>query len=1066
MRVRSTRTATNHPGRMGCRRIALAALLVVASFVAPAAHARDYIVPWYANPVATNAEFRIALSSGLAADSAPVSNAWETVRGSTALTGRTAVVKRMSHSTSFRPRLNVLLDNGAVAVFTLTSDLAEIKWTTVVSNAVLAAAAGVPAGSVASDLQVQDDGAFAFLKYGTEWKALGYARPHWSLHVLDENGALVRDAAEARTILKGNATGSAYVSDGKWRLACRRDDWGKKLWIGVKGSTDSNPIPAHLDEYAAEFLDLSDGLVDFPDFDGTVDDLTELPIAGNHQRPFLDRMRVYLDPETITVAYNSRGNLTGVEEAVLGSPLVRETSYLNPLSPSPCVLRLVLDFPNLVSWTGGRLAVVNSCENTDFADFHFDSVTNLPVLFFKQLRGSGVLELPSLVRTADASDSYSSPFYECGAEEIRLSAENRTLEHLGARTFRKCTNLRRIVIGGTADGFVFNQDGAGTTMFPDSASLVDIVFTGGPPLFTDPSFKVFGTRDGDSKRCNMVFAHPPLDDPVYGAAWTAFLAGKTITPLSPAERIAFKVANPDRPVPYGVADKSIFLTTYDQYIALVDNEDEDLGAPAPSVEWDPDYGSVSVSGAQELEPGSGVYPSGSILTLVATAANGGTFRKWYGDIGDNDPFSPTIRVPAAAGAWIHARFVHPWEIVDYNRSAGTAKATDGAFTVHLTEMDESAHTFTLGKPERMGLFDVEIADGGATTNMQLGASTVDFGGTFLLDGDDTPWTATAFADVRAGATYPYRYKDAIGTFFSPGTLRDRRMWDVFRPDNGAAKTRTAYPRVFLDEPDLPEYLPDYCFAGTVVTQLVLQVPSVRAFRQTVLWDGKMAGDFAWWDLSSVEDMDERAWCTQYIQDNTRSYLDSLRAFEMRGALRLPSLRSVRTSPTFGAMLSPMPFLQSLELGGRATVTNLDDRAFAGNSSLTNLVIRADPDIVVGTGIFDDHAGRRNSVDLVYPGHVPERMEFTDKAPNRDIFANLFERIGPKDRPVMVFVRRFDPTWKYAPYLAEPTRAEARLYDGDPDFVFGVYRGSFDGFPYPKALFIQRDFKKTTILILR
>ena len=162
----------------------------------------------------------------------------------------------------------------------------------------------------------------------------------------------------------------------------------------------------------------------------------------------------------------------------------------------------------------------------------------------------------------------------------------------------------------------------------------------------------------------------------------------------------------------------------------------------------------------------------------------------------------------------------------------------------------------------------------------------------------------------------------------------------------------------------------------------------------------------------------------------------------------------------------MPFLQSLALGGRATVTNLGDRAFAGNSSLTNLVICADPDLVVGTGIFDDHAGRRNSVDVVYPGHVPERMEFTGPAPNRDVFANLLERVGPRDAPVQVFVRHFDSTWKTAPYLTEPTRAEARLWGGDPDFVFGVYRGSLDGFAYPKALFIQRDFKRTTILILR
>ena len=857
----------------------------------PAFAGTGYIVPWYANPVATNAEFRIALTAGLAEDSAPVTNAWETVRASAALAGRTPVAKRMSHSTDFRPRLNVLLDDGNVVVFTLTKDLVEIKWTTVVSNAVLAAAAGVPAGSVASDLQVRDDGAFAFLKFGSEWKTLGYDPPHWTLWILDADGNPATTAADAKAIWRSTnntdpatVLGSAYVTDGKWKFECHRP-WSSGIFIGDNTATDDHFIAGNLNDHAAEFLDLSRGVAVPGDARyADLDSMHELVIAGNYKGAFADRMRVYVESRNQTSWYNRRGAWQGVEEVVQGSDRATSLSYLSYVPGS--VRRLVLDFPNLVSLTSNGQFSNESCVETDFGDWNFPALTNTWVQNFRNAGGSGVLSLPALRRTADAPDNTSSSFYCCNAEEIRLSAESRSLEHLGSRTFRHCDHLRRVVIGGTAGGFVFNQAGAARTMFPDSAKLVDVVFTGGHPVFTDPALQVFGTRDGDSKRCNMVFAHPALDDPVYGAEWAAFFSGKTITPLSRAERIAFKAANPGRPVPYGIAGTDVFLTTYDQYVAVVGSEDEDLGGIAPSIEWDAAYGSVTVSGAQELEPGSGVYPSGAVLTLAATGKNGGSFRKWYGDIGDNDPFSPTIRVPAAARGWIHARFVHPWEITDYDRHAGTAKATDGRFTVNLTEMNASAHTFTLGKPERMGLFDVEIADGGATTNMQIGASTVDFGGAFTLVGDDTPWTATAFAEVRGGATYPYRYEGRIGTFFSPGTLRGRRLWDVFRPDNPSGiKVRTAYPRVFLDEPELPDYLPDYCFAGTVVTQLVLQVPSVRAFRQTVLWDGKMFGDFAWWDLASVEDMDERAWCTQYIQDNTRSFLDEGaydRCFKYRG----------------------------------------------------------------------------------------------------------------------------------------------------------------------------------------
>ena len=1038
-------------------------LLAFASLTALCASATvNYVVPWYANPVSSDVAFGSVPMTAFDEDAPPVLTAWTTVENDTALAGKSVVAKRMSHAKYFRPRFYALCDDGDIIVYTLTNDLAQVKWTTVLSAADLAAAAGVAEGSKATDLYVSDDGAFGFLKYGSAWKSRGYDPPHWTLWILDADGNPATTAADAKAIWRStnntdpaDVLGSAYVTDGKWKFKCHRP-WSSGIFIGDNTATDDHFIAGNLNDHAAEFLDLSRGVAVPGDARyADLDSVHELVIAGNYKGAFADRMRVYVESRNQTSWYNRRGSWQGVEEVVQGSDRATSLSYLSYVPGS--VRRLVLDFPNLVSLTSNGQFSNESCVETDFGDWNFPSLTNTWVQNFRNAGGSGVLSLPALRRTADAPDTTSSSFYCCNAEEIRLSAESRSLEHLGSRTFRHCDHLRRVVIGGTAGGFAFNQAGAARTMFPDSAKLVDVVFTGGHPVFTDPTLQVFGTRDGDSKRCNMVFAHPALDDPVYGAEWAAFFSGKTITPLSRAERIAFKAANPGRPVPYGIAGTDVFLTTYDQYVAVIGSENEDLGGIAPSIEWDAAYGSVTVSGAQELEPGGGVYPSGAVVTIAATGENGGSFRKWYGDIGDNDPYSPTIRVPVASGGWIHARFVHPWEITDYDRHAGTAKATDGRFTVNLTEMNASAHTFTLGKPERMGLFDVEIADGGATTNMQIGASTVDFGGAFTLAGDDTPWTATAFAEVRGGATYPYRYEGRIGTFFSPGTLCGRRLWDVFRPDNPSGiKVRTAYPRVFLDEPELPDYLPDYCFAGTVVTQLVLQVPSVRAFRQTVLWDGKMFGDFAWWDLASVEDMDERAWCTQYIQDNTRSFLDGLRAFEMHGALRLPSLRNVRTSPTLGAALSPMPFLQSLALGGRATVTNLGDRAFAGNSSLTNLVIHSDPDLVVGTGIFDDHAGRRNSVDVVYPGHVPERIVFTGEAISETAMNNLLSGVcAAIEKPVKVYVDRRNASWKTAAYIDRDCSrdADARAMTLAGEKVLGVIRCGAPS-PLGKALVIH------------
>ena len=151
----------------------------------------------------------------------------------------------------------------------------------------------------------------------------------------------------------------------------------------------------------------------------------------------------------------------------------------------------------------------------------------------------------------------------------------------------------------------------------------------------------------------------------------------------------------------------------------------------------------------------------------------------------------------------------------------------------------------------------------------------------------------------------------------------------------------------------------------------------------------------------------------------------------------------------------MPYLQSLELGGRATVTNLGDRAFAGNSSLTNLVIHADPDIIVGTGIFDDHAGRKNSVDLVYPGHVPERIVFTGEAISETAMNNLLAGVCTATvKPVKIYVDRHFFSWKLAPYIDHAPTAGERAQADAGELVVGVVRCGAPA-PLGKAIVIHQ-----------
>ncbi len=1066
--------------------LCLAALCAACALPVRASGASAYVVPWYANPVATNEAFRLERTACLAEDSAPVSNAWETVRGSAVLAGKTPVARRMSHSDDFRPRLNVLCDDGAVAVFTLTKELDAVKWTTVVSNDVLCAAADVPAGSVATDLQVRDDGAFAFLKYGSEWKVLGYDPPHWTLHVVDTNGVPPADATAARNIWNSTyqtdpaqILGLAYVTDGKWKFECHRNTWGQ-IAIGNNNATDQQHIIGNLNDYSAEYLDLSRGVATLADIPGgQLDNLSELPIRNNYKGAFADRMRVYVESRNQTAWYNSRGVWKGVEEAVQTSSAATSLGYLSYMSSS--VRRYVLQLPNLVDVTSnGRFANGSDVE-TDFSDWDFPALTNAGLKTFCSASGSGVLSLPALRRTANATNANDSTFNNCRAEEIRISAETRAFDHLGSRTFRQCKNLKRLVIGGKPGGFTFNQDGASPTMFPDSTKLVDVVFTGGHPVFTDPSGKAFGTRDGDSGDLNMVFAHPPLDDPVYGSEWRDFLAGKTVAPLTLAERRAFKAAHPGRPVPYGVAGTDVFLTAHPQYVAVTGSEDEDLGVGL-TVERDTFFDdSVTVSGAPELESGGGVYPTGSTLTLTAVPGTTGTFKRWYGDIGDNNPTNATITVTPDGDSWVYARFVHPWTVTLDNPASTSTSGTafNGNVLINVTDVDRNAKTLTVGREEDYGLFVVERVDNGdgtVSTNM-TGSGVVDLGGDFLLNGE--PYAVTAYAYARSAMIPPPG--SAVTTLVSPGTFAKFGGKSCFNGKPLSGIWGTVYQTVILDEPDMTTPLQDYMFGDNAVPRFVSVFPKLENWTPTApFWNVAFSSTkLDWWDLSALSSLKPLAFHTQYL-NKPEGYANNhplygKRLADASGTLSLPGLRTVNTdfgdnATAKGSPLMLMTGVEGIVLGGATkatTVTNIGDRAFAGDSSLRSLTIHSDADLVVGTGLFDDQWGMdAYGTARGADGRVPETMFFTGVAPNNDVFANLLERVGPKDRPVQVFVKHYDATWRRASYLNEPTTAEKRLYDGDPDFVFGVYRGTLFGFSYAKAIFIQRDFKKTTFVIFR
>ena len=222
-----------------------------------ASAANSYVIPWYANPVATNVTYDASLVTSLDESAAPLSTAWATASASTNI-AETVVAKRMSHTTYFRPRVYALLGTGDVIAWTLTNDCTNVKWTTVLTAAELAAAAGVSAGSIATDLQVTDDGRLAFLNYGGTYKALANTPPRWELRIVDGNGDLVTDADVATQILNSapSESGCAYITDGKHELYCCRANW-TRLQIGQLGSKAQGN--AYKNDYSGEVLDFSYG---------------------------------------------------------------------------------------------------------------------------------------------------------------------------------------------------------------------------------------------------------------------------------------------------------------------------------------------------------------------------------------------------------------------------------------------------------------------------------------------------------------------------------------------------------------------------------------------------------------------------------------------------------------------------------------------------------------------------------------------------------------------------------------------------------------------------------------
>ena len=1031
-----------------------------------ASAATNYIVPWYANPTATNVTYNASLVTSLDENVAPLSTAWATASASTNI-AETVVAKRMSHTTYFRPRVYALLETGDVIAWTLTNDCTNVKWTTVLTAAELATAAGVTAGSIATDLQVTDDGRIAFLNYGGTYKALAYTPPRWELRIVDGNGDLVTDPDVAGQIFTSapSSNGYAYITDGKHELYCSRENW-TRIRVGSRDSSAAGN--AYKNDYSSEVLDFSYGYAHLANASVKIDGSTTM--SQNYKSEIygytvgylggtetVREPRIFIESRKVAYAYNNRGAWTGVEEVVIDSNNLNGGYFsYYPI----CVQRLVMNLPNCGTLDTGRFAYNSGLPESSFDEICLSALTNLNKQAIKETMARGRLDLPSMQHiVCDATQTYQTPLgNNVNMTELSLSAEKKILEEVCWCAFIGNTALKRITLGGVS-GFAMHGD----KEFQNCTALEDVIFTGGAPTFDDGVDYVFD----DSSEKQLVFAIPRNS-----SEWDAFLGEGNVTEITPEEARTFKAANPDRPIPFGVVNASVFRTHYNQYIGYADQAEAKYTL---TIDRNTFFVDDSVTVASDIPAGSnGKYFPGTTITLTAVPGTTGTFRKWYGDVPKTGQTDSSVTFTIDDDVWIYARFVHPWTL-----SADKTTATDGNFTINVTDANATAHTLTIGEKAAAGL----LAD------TDSGTGVIDLGGPVYLEGDDTPWTFTQFADKKGSQTAPLARDGQFRAYISPGTIISKGINQVLHRGDSANIYGAFYKMIIFDEPQLNgSEIGAYMIPGQNMTEtFILDLPNVSRLKARYVGSNMSLANtkFDWWNLSSVSSITN-------VQFNWQwgTKFDLALRHGAKGTLSLPSLRGVDWVENDGTQLFMMTNVEAIVLGGKdyaTTVTNLCTYAFAGNTHMKKLVLHAAANMQVGTRIFADHTyNSATSTEVIdgvtynignstAKGRIPDEIHFTGKAISQAAIDNLLaDAVAAEKKPVKIYASRYQQGWDLLSPVSWIDRNSSNLTATDRELAYGekiigVYRGGASA-PLGKALIIHRpnewDKKPGIMLFIR
>lgn len=922
------------------------------------------------------------------------------------------VAVRMSHTDYFRPRLYALTTAGDVVCYYLSKDLSTVTWTRTFTNAELVALGGVSVGTVCA-FEVSADGGTAFVAFRTaDAAADGAFAPR--VAVLRHTPTIWRFYAAGE---EGNpsAANEACISDGQWALRYETRDDG--IQIGKGTQNESMCGNAYAAATSAEYLDFSFGYV------SNLSANTRLPIRAIKQWSLgtngLCRIpRVFLNSTKLTFYEQSKG-WNGMEELVVDAPEV--TKLYSWLGFYASIERIVLNFPNVEEINQFAFSPNSgnySGAETDSGEWTFSKLRTVHYQALGWSNRRGCMDLPSAVVVSNGA-FYCSP----NLEGASFAADGRTLKFLGDGVFRGSKGVKKVVLGGV-DGFRFGRD-----VFAQAPE--EVAFTGGVPAFDTGAAHSFP----DTAARTMFFAVPRGH-----AAWTAALDGH-VTPLSDAERQSVRAAHPDRPVPFGVVDASVFRTHYAQYVCY----DDARASCRVTIDHDAFFGDAVDVAADPAAGPDGAYLPGTTLTLTPRPSATGTFRKWYGDVARADETNAVLTLVVTNDVWLFARFVHPWTLAEDRKTA-----SNGNFTINCSVLNEGARTLRVGVNEVFGLF----------ADSDEGEGVLDLGGEVRSADGSAYWT---FAQWGGGNCFFVRERNGKGnahTLLSPGTITGDWGWgQPFHTEHSVVKPAGAtvsrgvksYRTVVLDEPEMAGSWEGWATCGqTDLTRVILRTPKLSALAgDGGFWNVTMSEtSFDWWDVSGVKRVAPRTLAVTWEHG----------AVDARGTLRLPSARNVEHDGNWYS-LGFMANVEGFAIGGatkETTVTNVANYAFGRNASLRTLTICNAPDMVVGMKPFN-------------LGQTPRTITFTGSALADDgtAFANLTAGVSAAaTKPVVVYASALRG-WADVSYLDYNVTAEERA-QVPGERVIGVYRGGATA-PLGKALVVHRRSafdSDPTLLIFR